>query len=229
MKLAIMQPYYFPYIGYWQLISAVDIFVIYDDVNYIKQGWINRNNIIGNDSSQLISLQVIGASSFKLINEVHVGNNSHKILKTIEQIYKKSPNFEKFYSTLQNILLNKEKNLAQFLLFSIAKICEYLDIPTKLILSSDIAKNNELRGQDKILDICQSLHATQYINAIGGKGLYQKEAFLQKNIDLSFIKAKPIEYQQFKIPFIPNLSIIDVLMFNDKQQVRQYLTEFELI
>ena len=89
MKLAIMQPYFFPYIGYWQLISAVDTFVIYDDVNYIKQGWINRNNIIGSNFNQLISLQVIGASSFKLINEIEVGNNSQKILKTIEQTYKK--------------------------------------------------------------------------------------------------------------------------------------------
>ena len=100
MKLAVMQPYFFPYIGYWQLISAVDTFVIYDDVNYIKQGWINRNNIIGNDSNQLISLQVIGASSFKLINEIEVGNNSSKIIKTIQQTYKKAPYYENIFPLL---------------------------------------------------------------------------------------------------------------------------------
>lgn len=229
MKLAIMQPYFFPYIGYWQLISSVDTFVIYDDVNYIKQGWINRNNIIGNDSNQLISLQVVGASSFKLINKVTVGNNSQKILKTIEQTYKKAPHFETVFSMVKEILLHEEENLAQFLLFSIEKICGYLDISTKLILSSDIRKNNELRGQDKIIDICQSLQATQYINAIGGQELYQKEVFTQQKIDLQFIKTNTIDYQQFKEPFTANLSIIDVLMFNSKEQIKKYLIEFELI
>jgi hypothetical protein len=229
MKLAIMQPYFFPYIGYWQLISAVDTFVIYDDVNFIKQGWINRNNIIGNDSAQLISLQLIGASSFKLINSVMVGNKSPKILKTIEQTYKKSSYFEKVFPLIQEVLQNKEENLAQFLTFSIKKICAYLDIKTNILLSSELKKNNDLKGQSKILNICDVLQAKQYINAIGGQELYQKEAFSQQNIELLFIKNKAINYQQFQSPFRPNLSIIDVLMFNNKEQVKQYLIEFELI
>lgn len=229
MKLAIMQPYFFPYIGYWQLISAVDTFVIYDDVNFIKQGWINRNNIIGNDSAHLISLQLIGASSFKLINEVIVGNNSQKILKTVEQTYKKAPYFEKVYPLIQEILLNEEKNLARFLTFSIIKLCAYLRIKTNIVVSSELIKNNDLKGQDKVLNICEVLQAKQYINASGGQELYQKEVFYQQNIELLFIKNKPTDYQQFQSPFMPNLSIIDVLMFNDKDKVKQYLTEFELI
>jgi len=229
MKLAIMQPYFFPYIGYWQLISAVDTFVIYDDVNFIKQGWINRNNIIGNDSDQLISLQLIGASSFKLINSVMVGNKSPKILKTIEQTYKKSPYFEEVFPLIQEVLQNKEENLAQFLTLSIKKICAYLDIKTNILVSSELQKNNDLKGQSKILNICDVLHAKQYINAIGGQELYQKETFSQQNIELLFIKNKAIDYQQFQSPFRPNLSIIDVLMFNDKEQVKRYLIEFELI
>ena len=229
MKLAVMQPYFFPYIGYWQLISAVDTFVIYDDVNFIKQGWINRNNIIGNDSDQLISLQLIGASSFKLINSVMVGNKSPKILKTIEQTYKKSPYFEEVFPLIQEVLQNKEENLAQLLILSIKRICAYLDIQTNILLSSELKKNNDLKGQSKILNICELLNAKQYINAIGGQELYQKEAFSQQNIELRFIKNKSIAYQQFQSPFRPNLSIIDVLMFNDKEQVKHYLTEFELI
>ncbi|MBT4731087.1 hypothetical protein HOB87_03875 [Candidatus Woesearchaeota archaeon] len=152
MKLAIMQPYFFPYIGYWQLISAVDTFVIYDDVNYIKQGWINRNNIIGSNFNQLISLQVIGASSFKLINEIEVGNNSQKILKTIEQTYKKAPYFESVFPLLQVIMQCEEKNLAKFLNFLIKEVCAYIEIKTTISTSSELVKNNKLKGQDKILD-----------------------------------------------------------------------------
>jgi len=229
MTLAIMQPYFFPYIGYWQLISAVDTFVIYDDVNYIKQGWINRNNILGSDTNQLISLQVIGASSFKLINEVEVGNNRSKTLKTIELNYKKSPCFESIFPLLQEMLQCEEKNLAKFLSFSIRKICTYLEIKTNVSISSELVKNNKLKGQDKILDICQTVQATQYINAIGGQELYQKEKFFQQNLELSFIKSKQLEYPQFKLPFVANLSIIDVLMFNDKEKVKQHLTRYELV
>jgi len=229
MKLAIMQPYFFPYIGYWQLISAVDTFVIYDDVNYIKQGWINRNNIIGSNFNQLISLQVIGASSFKLINEIEVGNNSQKILKTIEQTYKKAPYFESVFPLLQVIMQCEEKNLAKFLNFLIKEVCAYIEIKTTISTSSELVKNNKLKGQDKILDLCKVLKAKQYINVIGGRELYQKEMFSRENIELSFMKSKLLEYSQFREPFSANLSIIDVLMFNNKEKVRQYLTGYELV
>jgi len=229
MKLAVMQPYFFPYIGYWQLISAVDTFVIYDDVNYIKKGYINRNSIFVNNAGHLLVLELVGASQNKKINEIEIGGNTSKILKTIELSYKKAPYFEKVFQLIQEVLQNKEENLAQLLILSIKRICAYLDIQTNILLSSELKKNNDLKGQSKILNICELLNAKQYINAIGGQELYQKEAFSQQNIELRFIKNKSIAYQQFQSPFRPNLSIIDVLMFNDKEQVKHYLTEFELI
>lgn len=229
MKLAIMQPYFFPYIGYWQLISAVDTFVIYDDVNFIKQGWVNRNSILGKNSKHLISLQLKGASSYKRINEIGIGDNAYKLLKTIELTYKKAPYFEEVFPMIEGVLKNKENNIALFLVFSIQKVCCYLEINTAILVSSKLKKNNELRGQEKVLDICRLLQAKQYINAIGGQVLYQKEKFSQENIGLSFIKSSLIDYEQFREPFIPNLSIIDVLMFNDKKDVQQFLTKFELI
>jgi len=223
MKLAIMQPYFFPYIGYWQLISAVDTFVIYDDVNYIKQGWINRNNIIGSNFNQLISLQVIGASSFKLINEIEVGNNSQKILKTIEQSYSKAPYFKEIFPIIEEILNQEEKNLAKFIGYSLEKISNYLKIDTKFLYSSSIKKDNSLKAQNKILDICSKLNAKNYINTIGGVNLYDEDRFKKEGIDLNFLKAKIINYQQFKDEFISHLSIIDVLMFNDIDAVRNML------
>ncbi len=229
MKLAIMQPYFFPYIGYWQLIASVDNFVIYDDVNYIKQGWINRNNIIANNSPYLISVQLIGASSFKLINEITVGNNLTKLLKTIEQTYRKSPYFESAFPVIQEIFINNEKNLAKFLMFSIKTICDYLEIKTNLMISSELKKDNTLKAQNKIISICKSLQVKQYINAIGGRELYAKEAFSKEGIELLFIKSNVIEYQQFREQFVPNLSIIDVLMFNDQSVVQSYLKQLEYI
>jgi len=229
MKLAIMQPYLFPYIGYWQLINAVDKFVIYDDVNFIKQGWINRNNIIGDETSYRLSMQLIGASSFKLINEITIGNNLTKLLKTIEHTYRKAPYFKSVYPVFQDVLCHNEKNLAKFLTASIKTICDFLEIKTHLIVSSELEKDNYLKGQDKVISICNLLQAKQYINATGGKELYTKESFSRKNVELLFINSKPIKYKQFGEQFIPNLSIIDILMFNDKPKVKAYLRSFDIL
>ncbi|MDX4071373.1 WbqC family protein [Aliarcobacter skirrowii] len=229
MTLAIMQPYLFPYIGYWQLINAVDTFVIYDDVNFIKQGYINRNSILTNGKSQQFTLELIGASSNKLINEISVGNNKNKVLKTIKQNYSKAPYYNEIIIIIEEILNNEEKNLAKFIGFSLMKISNYLGINTKFMFSSDIEKYNDLKAQEKVLEICKILQANKYINAIGGQELYSKEIFRENKIELNFLKTKLLEYKQFNYEFVAYLSIIDVLMFNDKEKVKHYLNDFELI
>lgn len=229
MTLAIMQPYFFPYIGYWQLLSAADTFVIYDDVNFIKQGYINRNSILANNKKQNITLEVMGASSNKLINEVQVGKNVKKLLKGIDQAYKKAPEYENIFPLIQNILENPEKNLSKFLANSIQKISAYLNIDTQIIYSSDLEKNNSLKAQDKVLDICQQLNVSHYINTIGGQDLYSKEAFKAKNIELDFIRTNLIEYKQFKHEFVPYLSIIDIMMFNSKNDIQNMLNHYKFV
>lgn len=229
MTVGIMQPYLFPYIGYWQLINAVNTFVIYDDVNFIKQGYINRNSILTNGKSQQFTLELIGASSNKLINEVSVGNNKNKVLKTIKQNYSKAPYYNEIIIIIEEILNNEEKNLAKFIGFSLIKISNYLGINTKFIFSSDIEKNNDLKAQEKVLEICKILQANKYINSIGGQELYSKEIFRENKIELNFLKTKLVEYKQFNDEFIAYLSIIDILMFNDKEKIIHYLNDFELI
>lgn len=229
MILAIMQPYLFAYIGYWKLIKAVDTFVIYDDVNFIKQGYINRNNILSNDQKQLLTLELIGASSNTVINEIEVGRNIKKIKRTIENAYIKAPYFDTAYPIIENILSQQEKNLAKFIGYSLWKISEYLQVDTKFIYSSDIEKNNDLKAQDKVIDICVRLKADRYINAIGGQELYDKESFKDKDIELNFLQAELHEYKQFENDFIPYLSIIDVMMFNSKDEIKMMLDEYELI
>jgi len=224
-----MQPYLFPYIGYWQLISAVDTFVIYDDVNFIKQGYINRNNILQNQKFHLFTLELIGASSNKKINEIKIGSNSNKLLRTIKQNYSKAPFYKNVYNVIEEILNNEEKELSKFLGFSLVKISKYLNIDTKFLYSSDIKNDKTFKAQSRLIEISKILNATGYINSIGGIELYDKEVFSQNDINLIFLKTHEISYKQFNHEFVPNLSIIDILMFNDKEQIKEMLTMNELI
>lgn len=229
MKLGIMQPYFFPYIGYWQLLNYVDTYVVYDDVNYIKRGWINRNFILANGNKTLLTLQLKKASQNKLINEIEIGDNFNKKLKTISQAYSKAPFFDSIFPIIESLFMSSESNLAFFLFESIKKISEYLEIKTSILLSSSLQKDDSLSGQDKIVNICQKLEADTYVNAIGGQDLYSKNIFLENNIKLDFLKSNSIEYPQFYNEFIANLSMIDVLMFNSPGQIKEYLSRFELV
>lgn len=232
MKIGVMQPYLFPYIGYWQLMNAVDKYVIYDDVNFIKGGWINRNRILINGEGKMINLQLHNASQNKLINEVEVfgeQNSVEKLIKTIERSYCKAPYFEDVFPIIKMILSNDEKNLAKYLEFSIRKVCEYLSIDTEIIVSSKIAKNNELKGQDKIIAICKALNGNEYYNAIGGQELYNYQDFVDNNLKLSFLETDNITYKQFNNEFVSNLSIIDVMMFNSQDEIKKLLLSYKCI
>lgn len=231
IKIAIMQPYFFPYIGYWQLINAVDIFVLYDDVNYIKKGWINRNNILLNKSKHLITIPLLNVSQNKHINECIISDDDkiiNNIIKTINLAYRKAPYYNLVFPTLEKIIKTKG-SISDLVLKSVLWIKEYLNIDTEIILSSSIGKNNELKGQDKIIEIVKKLNGNHYINAIGGQELYDKEIFNNNEIKLNFIKMKEIKYKQFNNEFIPNLSFIDVLMFNSPEEIKKLLSMYELV
>lgn len=229
MKLAIMQPYFFPYIGYFQLIHAVDTFVIYDDVNFIKGGWINRNFILSQGEKMRITLQLLGASPNQLINQVKVGDNRNKLLKTIQQSYARAPHYPEVVGLLEEVLSSEETNLAKFLDHSLRRICDYLGLQPRWFLSSNLHKDVSLRGQDKVLAICKELGANHYINMPGGMDLYDHVSFKANDIRLSFVEPRIIEYTQSEHDFVPYLSIIDLMMFNSQQQCRSMLKEYDLV
>lgn len=222
-----MQPYLFPYIGYWQLIHAVDVFVIYDDVNYIKGGWINRNYILERGARALFTLETNGASSNQLINQISVGKNAEKLIKTLRQNYIKAPYFDATMNLLTELLMNDEDNLARFVSNTIRRICSYLMIETQLMISSEVFSNTKLRNAERVLDICNQLKTDIYINASGGISLYRKDEFANKGIKLLFIKTEPVVYTQFANGFVPNLSIIDLLMFNPIERIQGFLKMYE--
>jgi len=229
MTIAIMQPYFFPYIGYWQLIKAVDVFVIYDDVNYINKGYVNRNNILVNGQKQLFTLELIGASQNKLINEIEVGHNQNKLIKTVSMSYKKAPYFSEIFPIIESILICDEKKLSKYLGNSLKIIAEYLNIKTTFIYSSDIVKDNALKGQEKIIDIAKQLKTGVYINSIGGQELYDRKVFAKNNLKLHFLNSKIQEYKQFNNDFIPNLSVIDLMMFAKDDDIQEILNKYTLI
>lgn len=232
MKLAVMQPYFVPYIGYWQLLNAADQFVVYDDVNYIKRGWINRNRILEEGKPLYFNIPIRKASQNKRINQIEVNHDEKlkaKSLRTIELAYKKAPYFGQVYPLVEEILRSEEKVLSEYILHSLKVICKYLGIETRLLRSSDIPKDNGLKGQDKILEICSILGAEEYYNAIGGRDLYSFEAFRARNIRLGFIKTGDIRYRQFGNEFCENLSILDIMMFNSVPEIREMLEQYTVI
>jgi hypothetical protein len=230
-SLAIMQPYIFPYIGYFQLINAVDKFVIYDDVNFIKRGWIHRNNILVNGNTNMFSVPLSKPSQNSLINEVELGDLrqwKEKFMKTVEQTYKKAPYFEGVFELIDCTLSDNNTHIGKLALRSIKEICEYLGISTEIEISSAIYGNDELKGQQRILDTCLKEGANHYINPTGGRELYDKQLFADNGVLLNFIKSEEVAYAQFKNEFKPWLSIIDVLMFNDIESTHKLLTKFTL-
>lgn len=232
MKIGIMQPYFFPYIGYWQLMEIVDKYVIYDDVNYIKGGWINRNRILVEGKIKYFNVRLIGSSSYKKINEIRVNDDKNivrKELRIIQAAYKKAPFYEEVYPIIETILSYKENNLAYYLGNSLKNICDYLDITTEIFYSSSLKMNGNLKGEEKILAICELLGATEYYNAIGGQDLYSYNNFNNKGIKLKFLKTDEITYKQFGEEFYPNLSIIDVMMFNSKEDIKRMLKKHTFI
>jgi len=234
MKLAIMQPYLFPYIGYFQLIQAADVFVLYDDVNFRKQSWLNRNRILLNGKEHLFTIPCKGISSYKRINEVQLDNDKKpfvKFKKLIEQAYRKAPNYINTKELIDKILDKNPTTISELGKNSIMEICEFLDIKTTILTSSeDFSDSAELHKEHRIIDICKKMEATEYINAQGGQELYSKSDFLKHQIELNFlIPNSNRAYNQINSSeFIPWLSIIDVLMHNEKDKVIELTNSFQL-
>ncbi|MBZ9628896.1 WbqC family protein [Psychroflexus sp. CAK1W] len=231
-----MQPYIFPYIGYFQLIKAVDEFVFYDDVNFIKQGWINRNQILNKGKSLKFTIPLEKPSSFRPINETKINLNlfakwKHKFLKTIEQTYVKAPHFDEVYPLVEEVLkVDKETNISKLAIDSNLSICNFLDITTKFYRSSeDFRKSENYFKEERLIGICKQLKASRYINSLGGQDLYSKIYFQNLGIELQFLKPNIKPYKQFENNFVTNLSIIDILMFNDKNSCQKMLNDFELL
>ena len=233
MKLGVMQPYIFPYIGYFQLVHCVDRFVMYDDVSYIKQGWINRNKILLNGQEHIFTVPLKNASSFVTIANTELNKPLYEIwrakfLKTLAQAYTKAPNYNIVSDLVASVLYGPHDTIGRLAAASIVEVSGHVGIKTQFITTAAGYGNNDLKAQDRVIDICKKEHASTYTNPIGGKELYSKEEFAANGIVLNFVKTHKIIYPQMNNEFVPWLSMIDVLMFNDVATVMSFLNAFDL-
>ena len=222
MKIGIMQPYFFPYIGYFQLIDAVDIYVNLDHVSFMKSSYMTRNTLKNNTQ---ISIPVIGGSQNKKCNEVIVKSDDKFIInfpKTIHYLYNKEKNYEDVIQQIFTTNINSlGYSISQINLFYIKRICKYLDIKTQIIDSSENLTTR--KKNEGLQDIVKYFKGDTYINAIGGQKLYSKEDFASQKINLMFIKMEDVKFDN------PYSSILDLLFRYDKEYIKNELKKYTLI
>ena len=232
-KLALMQPYLFPYLGYFQLIHCVDEFVVYDDVQFIQRGWIHRNRILVHGRPSYIRLPLKSDASTLHINQRHFADSFDEdkklLLKQLQRAYARAPFFAETYGLVQQMFSDQDdRNVATFVEQSLLGICRHLGISTLFNRSSRLEDTSHLTGQESVIHIAETRSADLYVNLPGGHPLYDAELFARKSIALRFLEMNDIRYDQRQTEFIPGLSIIDVLMNNSRDRVRQLLDEFVL-
>lgn len=233
-KIAIMQPYFLPYLGYFQLINLVDEFVVYDNIKFVKGSWLNRNRILENESPSYITLPLKKDSNCLNVNERILANDfkSHKnkILSRIQNSYRKAPYYDRVFPVIEKLFSYDSNNLFEFTLNAITTICDVLNIGANIRISSTIEIDHGLKAEKKVISLCEALKGNHYINPEGGFQLYDKKHFKQHQIRLDFLKFKPTVYQQNFSGFESHLSIIDVLMFNSLEEINSFLyNDYELV
>ncbi len=218
MKIAVMQPYFCPHIGYFQLVNAVDIFVFYDDVQYIKRGYINRNTLSNNIR---FTVPVSNASTKNKINEVNINWENiffDKFQKTLQTVYGKLKNFNNINSMVELLFKDKPRSISELAINSIKTFSRYLDIQTKFLKSSEIDYDKLDNKALNLINICKSQNCNHYINSIGGKNLYKKDFFYDNDIKLNFLKGQ-----------VGN-SIIDQAMHDQREDIINIIdNNYELV
>ncbi len=229
-----MQPYIFPYIGYFQLIHSADVFVFYDDVHFIKKGWINRNQILLNQEAFKFTIPLIGASQNKLINEIDVfweSNFDKKLLQQIEQSYRNAPHFKQVFELIQQIFAKKTLRISDLAIQSVQQVCDYIGLKRVFLKSSELPIESVEGRAERLMHITKFLDSYHYINAVNGQELYDKEYFNRSDIQLNFLSPilKPYHQGESSLPFVPYLSILDLLMWEEKEDILSLISSYEII
>jgi hypothetical protein len=231
MRLAVMQPYLFPYIGYWQLMRAVDRFIVLDDVHYINRGWINRNQVLVNGAATYITAPLSGASQNKSICDIRLDSQRdwrQKLSRTVKYAYARAPCFEQVFPLVDAMIRVDSNQLSDYLTRQLTGMARFIGVSTEVFLASARCPSRGPRGQERIIDICRHEQAATYINLPGGRALYDAQAFKAAGIELAFLDVRAKAYRQVSPGFIPNLSIIDTLRSVGREGVADHLDSFLL-
>ena len=226
-----MQPYFLPYLGYWQLMAAVDRFVIYDNIQYTKKGWINRNRFLRNGADVYFTVPLKKDSDFLDVAERRIADDfdPRALLGPLAEAYRKAPQFAAVFPVLEAIVTAPARNLFEYLHHSLVVTAKHLEIATPIVVSSTVAADHSLKSEARVIAICRAMAATRYVNPIGGRELYDASRFAAAGIELKFLQSRAMTYPQFGDAFVPALSILDVMMFNAPDAIRRLLGEFDLV
>jgi len=226
-----MQPYFLPYIGYWQLFCAVDRFVVYDNIQYTKKGWINRNRFLRNGTDAWFTVPLKAGSAHLSIAERTIADDFEPgtLLRPLAAAYRKAPHFGDVFPMIESVVAAPSRNLFEYLLHGLLTVAAHLEIRTPVVVSSAVDIDHGLRAEHKVIALCRALGADRYYNPIGGHALYSAAEFADAGIELRFVQTRPIAYAQFGGPFVPALSIVDVMMFNSPEAVGRMLGDYDLV
>lgn len=231
MTLGIMQPYFLPYLGYWQLLARVDAFVVYDNIQYTKKGWINRNRFLRDGAPAWFTVPLRHASDYLDVREREVAPDFDrgKLLRTLAASYRRAPEFETVFPLVERVVQAPLANLFDYVHHSLTETAAFLGVATPIVVSSTVAADPTLAAERRVLALCEAMGADTYLNPIGGQTLYSGETFASEGVRLQFLRPRLGEYPQFGGPFVPGLSILDVLMFNTRDAVREMLSECDVV
>jgi hypothetical protein len=228
VRIAVMQPYFFPYLEYWRLIYSVDKFVIYDNVQFTKKSWIRRNRLLIDGREMFFSLPIKKDSDYLNINQRYLSEEyigfRIKFLDWIRMEYKKAPYFDEVYPFVERILSSNYTNLFDYVLNSILEIMGYIGIETEIVISSQIDPQPKSKFEERLITILNKLNATVYINPYSGEGLYNSYNFMENGIELKYLLKKQFSYNHFDL-IVEDYSIIDLLMFVDKKMVLDFFSK----
>ena len=232
--IAIWQPYFFPYIGYWQVIHVADTFFVGDNAHYIKNGWIHHNRILGQDDQPLdFGIQVSHASVDRYINETKRVVNlkrADKMCRVLEYYYSKAPHYNEAMDVIRPILMDEETDLTRYLVGQLKTVATYLGITTEIRLLSEVSARWDCQAPEVIRRTCRHFGCSDYINSITGTKYYAKEAFGEMGIDLHFIRRNDdIHYKQRCDEYVPDLSIIDTMMYCSREEMHDMLDRYHFV
>lgn len=231
MRIGVMQPYLFPYLGYFEIIAQSDTFIFYDDVDFIRRGWINRNNLIINKEKKLFTIPVQKTNVGVKISEVELvgyADWKDKFLITLLQNYKKSTNFDRVYNLIQDVLNKSDyKYISELAINSLTMTSSYLGLKTTFVKSSELKVNDNLTKEFRLFEIAKVFKAKEIVMPVGSLTLYEGWPF--EELRLKTLKKNNFTYCQKRKLFEPNLSIIDVLMHVEKEVIVNILKSSKFV
>lgn len=229
-KIAIYQPYFFPYLGYWQLLDAADVFIVGDSFQYIMRGFINRNTILLNHAPHRFTMSVRGGSPQKRISEVEVIDDFRKLRKTLRHAYGNAKHYSEAMDLIEHILCFPDRRLARFLGHQIATVAEYMGLGTEIVYMSELSDLGETSSREqRLCGWVKQVRGNCIVNPTGSKSLYSPSDFTRRGVTLAVLEPHQVSYPQNTRNFIPNLSLIDALMHCSKAQLASLVRSYDII